>query len=212
MSISHASAATAQPLPPESESESAAAAPSQIIAPYVARFGRSRPIVAVVGENSGTVLSDYVIPYGVLAQSGVAEVIAVATQPGPLTLAPLHIAPDATVAQFDSRFPDGADYDVGLPVSPGVDEIALALTAEACSATLRSRVYTVARSAAPIKMRGGVTLLPDMVEEQGRRLDWMLAEADATPAAQVLDKALADITARYGATAARFVKLEGEYP
>ena len=34
---------------------------SEKIAPYVARFGRSRPVIAVLGENAGTVLPDYVI-------------------------------------------------------------------------------------------------------------------------------------------------------
>lgn len=337
-----------------------AAAPSpEKIAPYVARFGRSRPVVAVVGENSGTVLSDFVIPYGVLSRSGVADVVSVATQPGLLTLAPLRIAPDTTAAGFDQRYPDGADYvfvpavmkrddptllawvaaqahkgatmisicngsmvlanagitrghratghwstygqrvdhypdtqwvknaryvvdgdvvssagitaamptalalveaiagseqadalaaqlgvgyrgtrhdsdqfrltfgdglavvtntvlhatqDVGLPLADGVDDIALALTAEAYSATFRSRVFTVADSDAPVRTRGGLTVMVDRVAGQGKRLDWMLPAWDDTPPALALDRALADISARYGAAAARFVVLEAEYP
>lgn len=332
---------------------------SEKIAPYVARFGRARPLIAVVGENSSTVLSDYVIPYGVLAQSGVADVVSLATQPGLLSLPPLRIQPDSTVAQFDSRYPDGADYvfvpavmkrddpaliawitsqaqkgatmisicngsivmanagltrghratghwstyrsrvdkypdtewlqntryvvdgkiissagisaamptslalveaiagtgradelakslgvaywgtrhdsdvfrltfgdgasalmntvfhsrqDIGLRVGPGVDEIALALQAEAYSATFRATVYALAQSSAPIKTRGGLMVVPDRVAGQGRQPDWILPELDGTPAAQVLDKALNDITARYGAAAARFVVLEAEYP
>ncbi|MES2048995.1 MAG: DJ-1/PfpI family protein [Pseudomonadota bacterium] len=324
----------------------------------MARFGRSRPIVAVVGENSGTVLSDYVIPYGVLSQSGVADVVSIATQPGSLKLSPLQITPDNTVAEFDQRFPDGADYvfvpavmkrddptllawitkqagkgatmisicngsmvlanagltrghfatghwstyqqrvdkypetrwlknmryvvdgkivtsagitaaiptslalveaiggaeradalaknlgvgyrgtqhnsdafhltlgdglsaftssvfhatqDVGVPVADGVDEIALALTAEAYSATLRSRVYTIAKSNAPVKTRGGLVLMVDHIAGEGKRLDWILPEWDASPSAQALDKALNDIAIRYGTSAARFVVLEAEY-
>ncbi len=50
------------------------------------------------------------IPYGVLAQSGVADVVSLATQPGLLKLPPLQINPDSTVAQFDLRYPEGADY------------------------------------------------------------------------------------------------------
>lgn len=84
--------------------------PSGQIAPYADRFGRSRPVVAVVGENSGTVLSDFVIPYGVLAQSGVAEVLSVSTGAGPMTLTPLRIQADRSTEDFDQRFPDGADY------------------------------------------------------------------------------------------------------
>lgn len=65
-----------------------------------------------IGENSGAVLSDDVIPYGVLAQSGGADVHSVATQAGPLRLAPLHIAPEHSIDSFDRRYPDGADYVV----------------------------------------------------------------------------------------------------
>ncbi len=68
-------------------------------------------MIAVVGENSGTELTDFVIPYGVLVRSGVAEVVSVATQPGAIRMRPaLKMQPDATVIDFDARFPDGADY------------------------------------------------------------------------------------------------------
>ena len=78
---------------------------------YQPRFGRSRPIVAIIGENSGTELTDFAIPYGVLQASGAAEVVTVSTQPGTLRLRPaLVVQPDATIAEFDRRFPDGADY------------------------------------------------------------------------------------------------------
>jgi putative intracellular protease/amidase len=79
---------------------------------YQPRFGRTRPVVAVVGENFYTELTDYVVPYGILAESGVAEVWALATQPGPIRMfpAPLQIEPQATTAAFDDRFPEGADY------------------------------------------------------------------------------------------------------
>ena len=86
---------------------------SEPIAPYRARFGRQRPIIAIVGVNSGTELTDYVIPYGILRQADLGEVIAVATKPGVMTMRPaLHIQPQATIAAFDARFPDGADYVV----------------------------------------------------------------------------------------------------
>ena len=72
---------------------------------------RARPVIAVVGANEGSETTDYLIPYGVLKRSGVAEVVALAVRPGPITLMPaLTIVPDATVADFDRRHPDGADY------------------------------------------------------------------------------------------------------
>lgn len=52
---------------------------------YVPRFNRTKPVIAIVAENTFTELTDYVIPYGVLSESGVAEVFAIATQNGPIT-------------------------------------------------------------------------------------------------------------------------------
>ncbi|MDQ1816645.1 DJ-1/PfpI family protein [Massilia sp. CCM 9210] len=340
-------------------SAAASVEPTEKIDTYAPRFGRTRPVIAVVGENSGTVMSDFVLPYGVLAQSGLADVVSVATQPGLLQLPPLQIQPDNTVAQFDQRYPDGADYvvvpalkksddptllawvgaqaakgatmvsicngsivlakagltrghratghwsthqsrieaypdtvwlkntryvadgkivssagisaaiptalalveaiggterarvlatqlgvadwgsahdsdafritfgdrvtavtsyflrpsqDIGIPVAPGVDEMALSLAADAYSATLRTRVHALAQSDAPVRTRNGLMLVPDMVAGQGKPLDWVLPEFDATPSARVLDKTLDDITTRYGTAAARFVVLEAEYP
>jgi transcriptional regulator GlxA family with amidase domain len=329
------------------------------IAPYQARFGRNRPVIAVVGENSGTVVSDYVIPYGVLAQSGLADVFSLATQPGVLKLSPLQIKPDSTVAEFDKRYPDGADYvfvpavekrddptlvawvtaqaakgatmisicngsivlanagltrghrasghwstyksrvskypdtqwvknvryvvdgklissagitaaiptslalveaiggterasvlakslgvadwsprhnsdmfqfeyadyasgflsfvfrvsdTIGVPVADGVDEIALALTSEAYSATLRSHVYMLAKSESPIKTRGGLMVIPDKVVGRDSPLDQVLAEWGVKPSTLALDQAIVDIKEHYGPRAARFVALEAEYP
>ena len=78
---------------------------------YQPRFGRTRPVIAIVGENSGTELSDFAIPYGVLRRAHVAEVFTVSTQPGVLRMRPaLRVQADATIAEFDARFPEGADY------------------------------------------------------------------------------------------------------
>ena len=91
------------------------------ITPYAARFGRTRPVIAIVGENSGTEVTDFLIPYGVLKQSNAADVLAISTQASPLTLRPaLTIQPDATVTVFDQRYPDGADY----VIVPAVNKIA----------------------------------------------------------------------------------------
>lgn len=81
------------------------------IAPYPPRFGRARPVIAIVGENDGTELTDYVIPYGILRQADVGEVVPVAMRSGPMVMRPaLRLQPGETVAEFDRRYPDGADY------------------------------------------------------------------------------------------------------
>jgi putative intracellular protease/amidase len=349
---------SATPVLPDS-AHGASAQPAEKIAPYVARFGRTRPLIAVVGENSSTVLSDYVIPYGVLSRSGVADVVSLATKPGLLKLLPLQIQPDSTVAQFDAKYPEGADYvfvpavmersdptllawvtaqaakgatmvsicngsivlanagltrghratghwstyksrvstypdtqwvknvryvadgkiissagisaamptsialveaiagteraealakslgvgywgpkhdsdvfgftagdgasaisnavfrsrqQIGVPVSAGVDEIAVSFLAEAYSATMRAQVYTVGPTSAPVRTLGGLMLVPDRIAGQGKQLDLVLPTSNGTSAALVLDKAIEDIATRYGKSAARFVVLEAEYP
>lgn len=104
-----------------------ASEPRTSLQPYQARFGRERPVVAVIGENHGTELTDFVIPYALIAGSGAAETVSVATGPGPMTMRPaLTLRPDATVAQFDERFPDGADYVIVPAVVHSKDPVLLA--------------------------------------------------------------------------------------
>lgn len=342
-----------------------AAASGGAIPAYEARFGRLRPIVAIIGENSGTELTDFVIPYGVLQASGAAEVITVATQPGVLHMRPvLSLQPDATISQFDARFPEGADYVIvpavmkykdptllawvkaqggkgatlvsicdgavviagtglmqdrnatahwasekvrrklfpgvhwiadvryvadgrivssagisaamptslalveaiagrdralalanelgvadwstvhstapfrprfgvnlkalltanytnhwfhstemlGLPVTPGVDEIALAITADGYSRTGRSMVHALAVSAEPIRTRHGLIVIPDTLAGSSHHMDRMLPEFDATPSGQWFDKSIEGIRLIYGGNTAKGVALDFEYP
>jgi putative intracellular protease/amidase len=72
---------------------------------------RARPVIAVVGANGGTETTDYLVPYGVLKRSGVADVFALGTNIGPVKLMPaLTVVPDMTTTAFVQRYPDGADY------------------------------------------------------------------------------------------------------
>ncbi len=334
---------------------------------YQNRFDRSRPVIVVLGENGGTELTDFVIPYAVLSQSGVAEVFAVATQSGPITMRPaLRIQPQMTVDQFDQRFPQGADYlivpamvkrddpkvlawiieqagkggtvvsicdgalvvantgllrdhratahwatqslrakkypdthwlkniryvsdgrvvssagisasmpisialveaiggqdkadalayklgvsdwsskhdsdrfqprfgknitafartlylnrwfhsvhRVGVPLSTGVDEIALAFTADAYSRTGRSQAFAVSASDAPVLTQYGLLVLPDRVAGVKNQLpvDRVLPTFDNKPSAQFLDQALSDIARNFGRMTAYGVALDFEYP
>jgi putative intracellular protease/amidase len=88
---------------------------------------RSRPLIATLGINDATEATDYLMPYGVLRRSNVADVVALATGPGPVTLFPaLSVDPQATVAAFDAQHPDGADYVLVPAMSRDDDPIALA--------------------------------------------------------------------------------------
>ncbi len=72
---------------------------------------RQRPVVAILAANIGTETTDFLVPHGVLSRADVADVWALAMQPGHVALHPaLTIEPRATIAQFDSQFPDGSDY------------------------------------------------------------------------------------------------------
>jgi transcriptional regulator GlxA family with amidase domain len=73
--------------------------------------GRSRPLVVVLAENTGTETTDFIVPYGVLKESKVADVVTVSSDPGTVTLIPaLRVRADMTLAQFDAETPAGADF------------------------------------------------------------------------------------------------------
>lgn len=93
-----------------------------------------------------------------------------------------------------------------VPVTPGVDEVALALTADAYARTYSSSVRSV--SLAPeVVSRNGLTILPDAAANASG------ANAIALPAdgTSAIDAALAGISARYGPATADFVALQLEY-
>ncbi|GBF39299.1 DJ-1/PfpI family protein [Leptospira johnsonii] len=78
---------------------------------YQSRFGRKQPIIAVIGENRMTELTDFMIPYGVLTSAKIAKVIAVFPKTGPVQMFPaLKIEAEKSFDLFDSEYPEGADY------------------------------------------------------------------------------------------------------
>ncbi|WGD55821.1 DJ-1/PfpI family protein [Bradyrhizobium sp. CB1650] len=321
---------------------------------------RQRPLIAVVGINDMSETTDYLMPYGILARADIADVLTLATQPGPVTLYPaLKVQPHATIAEFDAAHPDGADYvivpamtreddpvalqwiraqadkgaivigvcvgakvvantglldgkratthwysvrdlqkhsairyaadrrlvvdhgvatttgitasmpmaltlieaiagrakaeavarDIGLAgwdarhrsdafqftrpfaltaitntfafwnqeqlginLTPGIDEVSLALIADAWSRTYRSRALTFAITADAQTSRGGLGILPDKVAAAWPATQMLPAATLALPPAQALDQTLLSIDARYGQRTADFVAMQLEYP
>lgn len=114
------------------------------------------PVVVVVAQDTA-VLSDFVVPYGVLAQSGAAKVIAVNMKAGPLKAGPLTLLPDMTAAEFDRAYPDGADYVI-VPATGNehAEERAWLRTQHA-------------RGAALVSICDGVELLAEIGALDGRR-------------------------------------------
>lgn len=114
------------------------------------------PVVVVVAQDKA-VLSDFVVPYGVLAQSGAANVIALNMTDRPLKAGPLTLLPDMTVAAFDKAYPDGADYVI---VPATADKHAEETT------WLRAQR---AHGAALVSICDGVELLAEIGALDGRR-------------------------------------------
>lgn len=87
---------------------------------------RQRPLIAIIGINDGTETTDYLMPYGILRRADVADVVTLATGPGPVQLYPvLKVEPQATIAQFDVQHPDGADYVIVPAMIRDDDPVAL---------------------------------------------------------------------------------------
>lgn len=83
----------------------------EVIDRYHARFGRARPVIAIIADNDGTELADFVVPYGILSASGVAEVVTVSTRIGDVIMRPaLKLRAEVTMDGFDREFEQGADY------------------------------------------------------------------------------------------------------
>lgn len=347
------------PAPAPAEAPSLPQAEADAIVAALKPPKRERPLVAVIGINDATEATDYLMVYGVLRRSGVADVMLLATQPGPVTLFPaLTVEPHATVAEFDARFPDGPDYVIvpavsrdddpaalawiraqaskgsiivgvcagakvvadaglldgrrgtthwyyldemlgrhpsidyvrdrrmvvdrgvatttgitasmpmaltlleaiagrakaeavahevgldgwdarhassefrfsrpfaktvlanvmtfwkretfGIELRPGIDEVSLALVADAWSRTYRSRALTFSASADPVESRNGVRIRPDRVESEWPG-DTRITTTDRLPA-HALDETLHAIAARYGSPTMKVVMMQLEYP
>ena len=74
------------------------------------KAGRTRPLIAIAADNAGTETTDLIVPYGVLKEAGIADVVIVSTHAGAVSLMPaLTIRPDTTMGAFDAAHPSGAD-------------------------------------------------------------------------------------------------------
>lgn len=93
----------------------AVAAAALVALPAVApaepwKHGHAKPLVAILVDAAGAETTDTLVPYSVLKESGAAEVVLVATRPGPVHLMPaLTVAPETDVAAFRAAHPEGAD-------------------------------------------------------------------------------------------------------
>jgi transcriptional regulator GlxA family with amidase domain len=101
--------------------------------------------------------------------------------------------------------------ELGLEVASGIDEVSLALVADAWSRTYRSRAVTFAASPGAIATRNGIRIVPDQVG--GNRPNGDVVDSFGNrPPAQALDDVLASIETRYGPRTRYVVAMQLEYP
>jgi transcriptional regulator GlxA family with amidase domain len=98
---------------------------------------------------------------------------------------------------------------MGVALSPGMDEVSLALSADAWSRTYRSHAATFADGPGAITTRNGIRIVPD--ESSKPREQVVSAFADRAPV-QALNETLAAIESRYGAQTRYVVAMQLEYP
>jgi hypothetical protein len=100
---------------------------------------------------------------------------------------------------------------LGIELSPGMEEVSLALAADAWSRTYRSRALTFSGSAEAVTTRNGVRILPDRVVASWPDEKLVPVIGDVPPV-QVFDDALRAIEERYGTHTAYVVAMQHEYP
>lgn len=100
---------------------------------------------------------------------------------------------------------------LGIALTPGIDEVSLALTADAWSRTYRSRALTFAGTGEPVESRNGIRILPDEVAASWPRDRRISVPPDIGPA-KALDETLRTIEARYGRRTTAIVAMQLEYP
>ncbi len=95
---------------PAEQAPSAAPTLEAMIPAYRARPSRARAVIAVVGENSGVEVSDFLVYFAILSRAGTLDVSAVTFHIHRSRADRVRIATETTVAQLDAIHPEEADY------------------------------------------------------------------------------------------------------
>ena len=110
-----------------------------IVALAVSGGAAAKPLVVLLADARGTVATDLMAPYAILAESGAVEVKVVSATPNPVRLTPGYawVAPQMTLTELARQRPDGPDVVI-VSALEVVDDAAR-------SAWLRSQVQRGAR-------------------------------------------------------------------
>jgi hypothetical protein len=101
---------------------------------------------------------------------------------------------------------------IGIAIDAGVDEVALALVADAYSRTYCSTACSLASSNQPVMSKRGLAIRPDRVQNADRSVDRIIELPRALPPIALFDMVLQEIKQRYSSDTAAFVALQLEYP
>ncbi len=101
--------------------------------------------------------------------------------------------------------------DFGLRLAPGLDEVSLALAADAWSRTYRSRVTIYTAAPDTVTSRNGVRIIPDRTDTTWPE-DRRASAFPGSKPAEALDQTLNAIATRYGEPTADAVAMQLEYP
>jgi len=101
--------------------------------------------------------------------------------------------------------------EFGIALQPGVDEVSLAVMADAWSRTYRSKAVTFAASASAIVTAHGMRIVPDRAADDWPK-DHIVSIFPDQPPATALDRNLRMIADRYGEDTTRLVAMQLEYP
>lgn len=97
-------------IPTQASAPTTPAAPTDAAFVEAMRPRHDTPVVAILAHAEGTETTDFLVPHALLRRAGV-QVVPVASTAGAVELMPaLKIRIDTSLAQFDARYPQGADY------------------------------------------------------------------------------------------------------
>lgn len=100
---------------------------------------------------------------------------------------------------------------VGIPLTEGVDEVALGLLVDAYARTNLASVVTLGAGGQPVMSRHGLMIIPDQPSETAR-VGHLLPPPPSEAPAQTLENELPVVAARYDLPTAKIVALVMEYP
>jgi transcriptional regulator GlxA family with amidase domain len=147
-------------------------APTGITQPLDTASGPAgrRLVIAVVGSNEGTELTDFLIPRALLAEAAVGEVVTVAPTASKIRMLAgtnLTTDPDLTLAAFDAAHPRGAGYVIVPAIEPSPAIVTWLRRQSALGATIVGicdGVWTVASTGLLVRRRatGHWASLPEL--------------------------------------------------